>query len=708
MGRDRGMVGPGRNAHPVNMIGGVAIAIIVMISVLLRLHDPFHTTVIAGIDPYRHMSFTRNLFVTGELPYYPPGLATLLAAVWVYTGADLYQIVRFAPVVLGAVGVLGMGMLLMRHLGPVPAVVGSLGYAILAGFIKFTTKLTPTALDLAVAPFLFYFLLEVVRGRLGWAVPLALLAFYIVVAHPWFYGLVFASVVLFLVFWFVFEGQGAKRRGRSAVAGQDDPVSARGIAMVVAVIGGCFGMMLTRLGGITMAGGELLPEFLDRSWMPWAVIAASSVPLLFALVFRRAARGFIRWRSKRSLPLMLRVAASVLIASVVVAMTVFALHQGLPRWVDLPLRFGWPALVLGAAAMILVPFLSNRIALLGAAFAAVTYPMTLFDFYGISWLPFRMSFFFGIGLMILVAVAVRALMQGVAILGGGLEKGLGRRAPRTVSVIALPVVLVLAGTVYVTTPEHSEWYRLHDECGIHAMREAGAIVNEDPDALLLTGGLQSMQIMRAFVDDSSRVWRGDWWIDDYEDLRYGVLKDQEEKRAPVYVLVDPATKGNVDDDALGFLADHHWQPRGGWCPDEGGSYAYALYTSGPLYDDCGLEAIKRTAEIMDADPEALLFTGSWIAKTILDVYLDEPDQARSGSWWIRDYHAYRYEAMKQQEEKGAPLYVFLDPHTQHEVSQENLSFLGEYPWETQASWCWQDDQGHAFRLYANSMGTVFV
>src|SRR5439155_17717230 len=104
---------------------------------------------------------------------------------WAYTGMDLFQLVRFGSVVMGAIGILGVALLLARFESVVAAVVGALGYAVAPEVIFRTTMMSPTALDLALLPFLLFPMLEVVRGRFRWAAPTALVVAFLAIAHPW-------------------------------------------------------------------------------------------------------------------------------------------------------------------------------------------------------------------------------------------------------------------------------------------------------------------------------------------------------------------------------------------------------------------------------------------------------------------------------------------------------------------------------------------
>ncbi|HEV8358993.1 MAG TPA: hypothetical protein VGR28_00915, partial [Candidatus Thermoplasmatota archaeon] len=165
---------------------------VVALAIVLRAADPLSNPVMAAEDPYAHMALVREHLRDGRLDpalgaaeLYPPGLHAVLAVLWVYGGGDLYDLMRFAPVALGAVSILGVGVLLGRWHGPVAAVAGALALALMPEHIFRSGLAAPTALDLALLPFLFGALLEVARGRfegLAAAVPIALL---MVVAHPW-------------------------------------------------------------------------------------------------------------------------------------------------------------------------------------------------------------------------------------------------------------------------------------------------------------------------------------------------------------------------------------------------------------------------------------------------------------------------------------------------------------------------------------------
>lgn len=142
--------------------------------VALRLDDPLSSPVVPAEDPYTHMALVREHLRDGSVEplyesgtVYPPGMHSFVAATWVYTGVDLYELTRLGPALLGGIGILGVGLLLWRVEGPVAAFVGASAFAVAPEIIFRSSMLAPTALNLALLPFLFYCFLEILRGRLG-------------------------------------------------------------------------------------------------------------------------------------------------------------------------------------------------------------------------------------------------------------------------------------------------------------------------------------------------------------------------------------------------------------------------------------------------------------------------------------------------------------------------------------------------------------
>jgi hypothetical protein len=673
----------GRSARVV--LPAVALTGILLIGVLLRLQDPLGTTVLPGIDPFRHMAFTMS-FLEGNIADYPPGLHALMAAIWAYTGAELYTLYRFGPVLLGAIGIIGMGLLLWRHLGPVPALIGSLGYAVLPAFIRYSTKLVPTAIDMALAPLLFYAVLEMLRGRISWTAVTAVLVLFLMFTHPWFYALLAVVLVLFIGLSLLFERPDTP----------SSPLNPKGIALLVAILGSAFWLMMSEIHGASTRTTEFMPDLFRDDRTLWTLLALSFVPLALQRAFPSFIDRTLHRLRVHPLPSWTRLATSATIAAGVLVVTYLAVQQGLPRWVDPPGRFGWPALALGAFALVSLPFLGSRLALLAATFVIVTYPLAMFDWFDVYWLPSRIVYFLGIGLIPLVAVAGKQIHDWTRKTITQ-NKSLARAPLHRTAALILPVVLVtggIGGTLYITAPQQSDWYRLYDECETDALRSASAIFNEDPQAVVLTSSEKSQRVIQAFTDHGERIWNHGWWLREYEENRYGLFQQQEAKNAPIFLVIEPRTRANIS-----FLQEPPWQERGAWCHDEDGEPTITVHSSGPMYTRCQTDAFKAIAGRLNEDPEAMLITGSWQAKTVLEIHQDDHGQSWAGGWWMQDYETYRYEMMQNQRDKGAPLYLLIDPYTHHRVGEDNLTFLQTPDWQPIDEHCPDDHDRPTLRTY---------
>jgi hypothetical protein len=570
-----------------SMVFGVTgIVLVTLLAAYLRLLEPLASTVLPMEDPWRHMGLTRERLWAGvvgppeTMHHYPPGLHALMAAVWVYTGADLYHLFLLGPTGAASIGVIGVAVLLWRHLGPLPATIGSLAYAIAPGFILMTSAMRPVMLDFVLTPFLLYVILEAVRGRLRWIPVVAVFPVFFIFAHPWFLGLLTATVLLFVLF--VFLVPTSRPRTPSALLGH---------TALIAVFGVALGLNMTGLGGLTYDMNRLFPTFMRNELAPWIVMAASLLPFLVVLVFPRLRAWITKRRPQRTLTRLERSVMSLLILLTLFAVTLPALYQGLPLHVNPLVSYGWPILALAALGLLLLPFAPGPLQLLGAAFIALLYPLSLYEVFHLEWLPFRLSLFLGIGLVLLGAASIPIITTSIKSWSTRLAPWLHSNTQKNIlhrsAVYALPALLVAApigGTLYAATPDNYGWYRIQEECETEAMQEVAHMLNEDPEALMLTGSWQSWLVVVAFTDDATRLWVGHWWMREYEWHYEKWLRQQADRTdSPLYLLVDPHTHDLVSN--LTFLDDHPWQPHASWCPDEKGRPAVKVYSSGPIREN---------------------------------------------------------------------------------------------------------------------------
>lgn len=567
----------------------VALGMVVALGLVLRLADPLSSPVVPAEDPYTHMALVRDHLRTGELEplnsyetVYPPGLHGFLAAIAVFTGADLYDLTLYGPSFLGAIGVLGMGILLWRTAGPVAGVVGALAIAVAPEAIFRTTMMSPTALDLAVLPFFLYSLLRLLAGRLGWAGVAAPTAIFLALAHPWLLAILCAAGLAFLLLavacpWPLSRGA---------------PLSLMGGALCLAVLGGALGIAFS----MPTFGFVLpVPDGVELPAVGLAVAALAAAPTAALVLARR--RGWDRQDlGVLRVPSFVRFAVSLGIATLVAGAWATAHAQGLPEFVRLPTMLGWPILLLAFAALIALPFISSPVGTLAAGLVAATLPFVLFNPLDSEFLPHRTVVFLGLGLAILAGVAAGAAARGAAIALHALSDRLAARrqaspvaqqaksarrtptpagagATRPMLLATLPALLVtllLGGSVYAGTPDAYEggWYRLYNECELDAFRDIADRANADPSAMLVTGDWQAKLVLASLTDDASRVAYLSEAFDSAE-RKDGLVAQMEKEGRPLVFVVDRHLRAETPDADLGFLSSEPWQPAGAWCANMG-------------------------------------------------------------------------------------------------------------------------------------------
>lgn len=576
---------------------GVALA--VALGTVLRLVDPLSSPVIPAEDPYTHMALVREHLRDGNLDplnepgaLYPPGLHSFLAAVWVYTGLDLPEIFRIGPVVFGAIGIVGIALLLARNEGLLAAFIGALALAVAPEAIFRSTMMSPTAMDLAVLPFLFYAVLEMLRGRLAWAGVAGPMLAFLTIAHPWVLPIVLAGLFLAGVLTIAFPWR----------TSNVPPLSLRGLLAALALACAAFGM------AVTGCGGQCGPAYDGLVDLPGEAKVQSYAPLVFFAAVAPAALLLVpkaRFdaldarvaRGRR--PVWLRLACSLVLAGALALVTWQAAQGGFPEYVGLPRMLGWPVLTLAALAFVALPFATGPATNLGAGIAIISYPFVVFNPLNSPFWPHRTAVFLGVGLFILAGVAASAIVRLVVAAWSRLHER--KKAPtatpaaashahkplasRHVMAFAVPLLVgvFLGGSVYAATPDAypGGWYRLYHPCELEALEEVADLVAADPDLVVVTGAWQPKLVVASLSTDASRVWyKPDFFTNPQE--REDLVAIFAKEGRTIVVVMDRHLKIEHPDAQTGFAQGEPWQPVGAWCANMGVQEArMTAYTTGP-------------------------------------------------------------------------------------------------------------------------------
>jgi len=572
------MVAP-RNPHPVALAAAVvAILAAMAVGVFLRLHDPLSSSVVPAEDPYTHMALTREHLRDGSMDplyegstMYPPGLHALLGIIVVFTGQDLYEVTRVGGAVLGAIGVLGMGLLLSRNAGLAAGFVGALTYAILPELVFRSTMMSPTAVDLALVPYLLLCLLEVMRGRLGWLAGAVPLAAYLLFAHPWLFGVLAVAGAAFLLLTLAIGWPARREQGVSPV----------GFAATFAIIGVGIGLALTGCGGGCGPGFDALLDLPLQTGgaVPALIIAVSLVPLALALFAPRSLAWLTKATGRKHHPWWLNAAFAAVLLGALVMVSRPAFANGLPQQVDFGVMTGRTVLLLAAAAFVLLPFHAKPVSHLAAALAVATYPFVIYNPLDSEFWPHRTVAYLCIALTLLVGTLAGAAANLGSWLVDRAAAWRAKRSPRgdkdpvvrarrvLVAVPALLVALAFGSHVYAQTPDPGySWYRMYTECEMDGLRDVADQLNAEPDAIIVTGSWQAKLVLAALVDDASRVWyKAGYYYS--EDQRAPMLRGQSVKGADTYVLVDKWLRDEHPDADTTFLESQPWQPYKTYCSD---------------------------------------------------------------------------------------------------------------------------------------------
>jgi hypothetical protein len=560
-----------------------AIASAVILGIGLRMQDPSSSKVIAAEDPYTHMALVREhlrtgsfqpLYVGGDL--YPPGMHALLAAAWVYTGIDLEFLVRFAPVAIGALGLLAMAVLLRSLAGWTAAFVGTLALALAPEAIFRTTMLSPTALDLALVPILLLSLAQASLGRLPWAGIAALTTLFLVLSHPWVLPIVAVAGVGFLVLALAFPW-----RPTTAPA-----LSGAGIALSIAIVGGGVALAMSGCQGLCGGFGDVLGRGANPDLAPaaWATLGASLIPLSWHLVHPASLQRVLDRTGRGPPSLAARVASSLGLAIILVGLTAIAARTGFPSFVNLPAMMGWPIIVLAAAGFVALPFVASPASHLGGAMAAVTLPLVIFNPLHSAFWPHRTAVYLILGAAILCGVAGEAAMRGLPRLGVWL-RARWRSSARSIAapglaIMPMIVVATVGAAVYEGTPPAypGGWYRLFSPCEYAGLQEVARAADAQPKALVISGDWQSKLVVAALASDASRAWYAPQFFTSSQ-WRQATLASAAHDGRPVIVIVDSIAQKNLHPD-VSFLKPPTWTPVGSWC-GSAGSPSLASYQTQP-------------------------------------------------------------------------------------------------------------------------------
>lgn len=517
-----------------------AIALAVYTGAQLRLKDPMSSTVLPAEDTFTHMAYVDDHVGDGKLdPYnpggklYPPGTHTLLAAIWVYTGVDLYELMRFAPVLFGLVGIIGAAALVWRYEGPVGGIVAGFGMAVGQEIIRRTTMMAPTAVDVALLPFAFLAVLETIRGRMAWAPAAAAFMFFFVFSHPWLVTIIGMATGIFVVIGF------AAPWARSRTA----PITALGVAVVVSIVGIAWAASLSGCNGLCGPGfAEVIPngERLN-ALAPFIALVAIGLATVVFLARRKLDELFQPLGDTPSMAA--RIVASLAIAGALIFITAPAVARGFPQYVDPVHMFGWPVIVLAAMGVVLLPFVRGPASYFGASMILVTYPFTIYNPFDSPFWSHRTAIYFGVGAVIMAGVAAAAIGRLVA---QNVELQLANNAryrnSKTVPVYAALAMLLIAscmgGIVVASAPSsnHTSWYRLYSECEMESFQRLADDV-EGTNAIVIMGTWQALLVFNALADPSATIWfKGGFYSE--QRHRDDAVKTAREGGRPVLVIWD--------------------------------------------------------------------------------------------------------------------------------------------------------------------------
>ncbi len=562
----------------VAVLASFAIGGAIAFGVAERLNDPLSTSGVAAEDPYTHMILVRGHIRDGNLDavfpggtLYPPGMHAVLATTWVYTGLDLYDIFRVGPVVFGAIGILGIGIFVSRHAGLLAGSVAALATALAPEMIFRTTMMAPTAVDLALVPFLLAAGAETLRGHRTWGVATGAMLVFLVVSHPWMIAILGPLVLG----WVLVGILGVSWQGKSV---RIDPI---GAVILLAVTG------LSLIAAVTICWDECglgfqdlvvarMEATLDRVSLFVGMACVAVAAALFAL--RHQVDKAQAAMAEKKMPLVLRLAISGVLAVGLVLGTFPAVKAGMPEFVDLPRMYGWVLLGLAALATACLPFLKGRAALPLVGLAVITYPFVIYNPLDSPFWPHRTAAYLGIALVALAGIGAAAIVRVLQLGAEAWAKRAATRQRRGAATMAksriwsmgaiatLVGATVMAGTVYAATPlEYEEgWYRLYPDCEFEQLRRIAE--DAEPGTVIVAGSWQAKLVMGAFSDDGMDVWfsyemftRGDRRANTITGLG---LEDRD-----FIMVTDRYLRTEQPRFDNSFLSEEPFEPLGSWCGD---------------------------------------------------------------------------------------------------------------------------------------------
>lgn len=588
-------------ASPANLRAAalvLALALAVGYGLSVRLEDPLSTSVVPAEDPYTHMALVREHLRDGSLDplnpeghLYPPGMHAMMAAIIAYTGADLYELTRVAPALFGALGLAGVAILLARFESLGAALAAVLALAIMPEAIFRTTMMSPTAVDVALLPFFAFTVLMTLQGRLAWAGPATAIAAFLLFSHPWLFGILGVTGLTLVLLITVLPWP----------ARHGPLIHPWGLVAVVAIVGTGVALSLTGCWNTCGPGfRDVLGEGSGQvmGTLSLVVLTVALLPLVVKALRPRAFAALLPPRRAET-PFAARILVSQAFLVAVIGLSWAAVNEGLPPLVDLARMFGWPLLILGALGLVVLPFRPSPGGHVGGALALATFPFVVFNPFDSPFWSHRTAVYFGVGLALLVGVAVVSMVQGALAMarrlptgpaaspGGGAPAAPGRIAP-LVAVSGMFLLICMAGGVFAATPAQYEggWYRLYPECEFEGLREVGASAEASPRLLIVSGTWQSKLVLSGLADDSQRFWyKPDFFTDAGE--RQDVIDMLEQQGRPILVVVDSLLAAEHPEIDATFLGSSPWQPYDAWCGAPGadeshpGSAPLRAYTLEP-------------------------------------------------------------------------------------------------------------------------------
>lgn len=177
----------------------VLLVAILVLALALRLKEPLSSPIVGAEDPYLHMSKTWDLVQGKGWDHgYPPGFQVLLAPFALLGPEAFYLAARFLPPLLGVAQAFGLYLLARTRLSEGGALAAALLAAVMPENVFRTDLLFPTALDLAVLPFLFLLALRASEGSRGALAGAAAVLLALVWVHPWVVALLVPVLGLYV------------------------------------------------------------------------------------------------------------------------------------------------------------------------------------------------------------------------------------------------------------------------------------------------------------------------------------------------------------------------------------------------------------------------------------------------------------------------------------------------------------------------------